>query len=160
MRIATDPAHTLTVLSEFRLIGEIVALSGAKNWDAAKFEWTLAEIILAEEPETCLCGHWPIIEVCVIRNRLNGNRARVGNVCVKTFLGLPSDKIFGAIGRVAKDDTRALNTEAIEFAYQRSWINDWQYGFYMDTWRKRVLTERQLATQRNINRLILRNTTG
>lgn len=46
---------------------------------------------------------WPLtnFEVVVLRNQHNGNKAEGGNVCVKKFLGLPSDRIFKAIQWVA-----------------------------------------------------------
>jgi len=55
-------------MSEFRLTTEIVARSASKVWDAAKLEWVLHEVYEADEPESCLCGHFPIIELCVLRN--------------------------------------------------------------------------------------------
>ena len=54
----------------------------------------------------CLCSHFPIKEICVIRNRVNGVRAEVGNVCVKKFLGLPSGKIFEPEGGSDKTKPR------------------------------------------------------
>jgi hypothetical protein len=87
-------------MSEYQLTKEIVARSDAKVWDAAKLEWALEEVYESEEPDTCLCGHFPIIEICVLRNRVNKNTAIVGNCCVKKFIGLPSDRIFQAAKRV------------------------------------------------------------
>jgi hypothetical protein len=146
-------------MGQWQLISGITELSDSKVWDTAKLEWTLAEIIFAEEAETCVCGHYPILEVCVIANRINGNRARVGNVCVKKFLGLPSNKIFSAIAKVAKDDTKALNVEAIEFAHERGWIDDWSRDFYLNTWRKHAgLSDKQLYWRQRINQLVVAKT--
>jgi hypothetical protein len=89
-------------VSAFQLTQEIVRLSNANAWDEARFEWGLEEVRLQDEPSTCLCGYFPIKEICVIRNRVNGARTEVGNVCVTKFLGLPSSKIFAALGRVAR----------------------------------------------------------
>jgi len=101
-------------MSEYKLGQEIVARSVAKVWDTAKTEWGLHEIYEADEPETCLCGHFPIIELCVLINRRNGQLATVGNCCVKKFMGLPSDLIFQAVKRVRADSGRSLNAESIE----------------------------------------------
>ena len=49
-------------MSGYKLTEEILKRSQAKVWDIAKLEWKLNEIYEAEEPETCLCGHFPIIE--------------------------------------------------------------------------------------------------
>jgi hypothetical protein len=113
-------------MSEYRLAEAIVALSQGKTWDEAKLEWQLEEIYNQDEPDTCLCGHFPIVEICVLRNGRNGNSAEVGNVCVKKFLGLPSDRIFRAIHRIALDIERPLNAEAVDHAHRRGWINDWE----------------------------------
>lgn len=75
-------------MSEYKLTQEIIALSQAKTWDVAKLEWILHEIYEAEEPETCLCGHFPIIEICTLQNKLNSNFVTVGNCCVKKSGGI------------------------------------------------------------------------
>ncbi|TBT59496.1 hypothetical protein D5E76_07095 [Vibrio parahaemolyticus] len=131
-------------MSEYKLTEEIIKLSQSQLWDVAKSEWTLYEIYEADEPERCLCGHFPIIEICTLKNKLNSNYATVGNCCVKKFIGLPSDKIFQAIKRVRKDDEKSLNAEAISHAYDKGWVNDWEKSFYLDVMRKRKLTPNQL----------------
>jgi len=93
-------------MSEFKLTNEIIDLSKSKIWDAAKLEWSLAKIYEADEPETCLCGHFPIIEICILQNKLNHKQATVGNCCVKKFIGLPSDKIFQAVNRQRQSDAQ------------------------------------------------------
>lgn len=138
-------------MSEYRLTQEVIELSQAINWDTAKLEWKLETIYEAEEAEKCLCGHFPIIEVCILRNQINGNSATVGNCCVKKFIGLPSDKIFQAIKRVRKDDEKSLNAEAIAYAHDKGWINDWERDFYLDIMRKRNLSFGQLAKKKQIN---------
>ena len=145
-------------MSEHQLSHEIVRRSNAATWLAAKQEWTLEKVFVQSQPSQCLCGQFPIKEVCVLKNRLNGNRAEVGNVCVHQFLGLPSRKIFTALERIGRDLSKALNPEAIEHAHERRWINDWEREFYLDTWRKRALTAKQLAKREQINRLVVART--
>ncbi len=147
-------------MPEYKLIQEIVALSDADIWDEAKLEWGLAEVYREDDPETCLCGHYPINEICILRNSENGNLATVGNICVKKFLGLPSDKIFAAIKRISDDNWSALNAEAIAHAHQRRWINDWERKFYMSTWRKRKLSGKQEEKRFQINNKVLNNVTN
>lgn len=144
-------------MSEFKLTKEIIALSVSSIWDAAKLEWSLAQIYEADEPEHCLCGHFPIIEICVLQNKQNHNKATVGNCCVKKFIGLPSDKIFQAVKRVRKDNEKSLNAEAIDHAYTNSWINEWEYNFSIDTMRKRKLSVKQLQTRKKVNEKMLFN---
>ena len=138
-------------MSEYKLTAGIIALSHTDNWDKAKLEWELNEIYQAEEPESCLCGHFPIIEICVLKNKLNRNLATVGNCCVKKFIGLPSDKIFQAVKRISKDDEKSLNAESIQHAKKKRWINNWEYDFYMDIMRKRKLSSKQLQKKIQIN---------
>jgi hypothetical protein len=145
-------------MSEYRLIEEIIKLSVANTWDEAKLEWQLAEIYHQEEPDTCLCGHFPINEICVLRNKRNNSTTEVGNICVKKFLGLPSELIFQALRRIAKDETRALNAEAIDHAFHKGWINSWEKKFYFNTMRKRNFSDKQLAKRIEINRKVLNRT--
>ena len=139
----------------YKLGREIIALSAADHWDLARLEWGIEDIYMQREPEACLCGHFPINELCVLWNRKNGNRATVGNVCVKKFMKLPSDKMFAAIKRVTADATKAFNVELIEHAFAKGWISQWKRGFYLDTWRKQKLSDRQMATRLQVNQKIL-----
>ena len=119
-------------------------MSKATNWETARKEWVLIDIIEAEEPETCLCEHYPIIEICEIRNRITGKTTDVGNVCVKRFLGVRSDLIFTGIKRIGKDSEKSLNADCIAFFKQRGLLTDWEYGFLQDTIHKKILSHKQL----------------
>ena len=112
----------------FALGRRIVELSEADDWDRARMEWEIEDIYIQREPDTCLCGHYPIKELCVLRNRKNHNGAIVGNVCVKKFMKLSSDRMFAAIKRVTLDGSKALNAHVIEHARAKRWINDWEHG--------------------------------
>jgi hypothetical protein len=138
-----------------QLTEQILALSQSKIWAIAKSEWKLSAVYFAEEYETCLCGHYPIKELCIISNKETGNSATVGNCCVKNFMGLPSDKIFQSIKKIKKDNTANINAELLSYAYNQNWINDWEHSFYEDTISKRKLTERQLEKKQQINDKIL-----
>ncbi len=144
-------------MSDFRLTTEIVARSQAKTWDQAKREWELFDVYETDEPETCLCGHFPIVELCTLRNKLNGGDVTVGNCCVKKFIGLPSEKIFQAVKRVRKDRTKSLNAEAIAHAFSKGWTTEWERDFYVDVMRKRNLTVKQAAKKAQINEKVIRN---
>jgi hypothetical protein len=142
-------------MSEYQLTEKIIALSVAKTWDKAKLEWGLLDVYWEKEPDTCLCGHYPINEICILRNNKNGEQAIVGNCCVKKFTGLPSDKIFQALKKIHRNIEKALNAETIEHAHQKRWINDWEYDFYFDTMRKRNLSKKQMDKRIQINKKIL-----
>ena len=134
---------------------EILKRSEAHEWETARKEWALITIYEVGEPDTCLCGHYPIIEICGLKNRLNGAEADVGNVCVKRFLGFRSDLIFQAIKRIQKDITKSLNADATAFFRERGLLNDWDYGFLQNTLRKRKLSGPQETQRVRINRKVL-----
>ncbi|MFV8514184.1 hypothetical protein ACNRBS_03260 [Ralstonia pseudosolanacearum] len=96
-------------------------------------------------------------EICLLRNVRNHNTAIVGNCCVKKFTNLPSDLIFQAVKRIESDVERAINTETIQHAHEKGWINDWEREFYMDTWRKRKLSGAQHTKRVQINQKALAN---
>lgn len=144
-------------MSEYKLTQEIIQRSQSKVWDIARLEWALNEIYEADEPETCLCGHFPIIDICILRNKVNGHLATVGNCCVKKFIGLPSDLIFQAVKRVRMDTQNSLNAEAIQHAYEKGWINEWEFKFSIDTMRKRNLSAKQLQSRMKVNEKMLFN---
>ncbi len=138
-----------------KLKKEILALSNAHDWDTAKAEWQLVDVYDSEEQEECLCGHFPIREICTIKNRLNQNETEVGNVCVKKFLGLNSGAIFIAIKKIRDDESSAMGADAVVFFYEKNVLTDWEYEFYSNTRLKRNLSERQFDIREAINRKIL-----
>lgn len=146
--------------NRFQLFREIIARSVADNWEEAKREWDLVEIYREDEPLTCLCGHTPIIEICVLRNRLNAGTAIVGNVCVNKFLGIESELIFEGLRRVNKDPDKGLNAAATLYAFEKGWINEWEKNFSLDTNKKRKLSDKQQVKRDQINRRVLARTTN
>jgi hypothetical protein len=138
-----------------RLMEGITDLSSAKTWEEARREWEVHAVYATPHPSQCLCGQYPISELCEIRNRITHNQAIVGNVCVKQFIGLPSDRIFAAVRRITGEEGCAVNEDTIELAHRRGWFNDWERGFYLNTWRKRRLSGRQAAKRVELNRRLL-----
>lgn len=142
-------------MSKYQLAQAILKLSESPTWDLARQEWQLVQIEETDDVQTCLCGHFPIKELCILQNKLNSKVTTVGNCCVKRFLGLPSNKIFTAVKRVRKDTQKSLNAETIKMAHERGWIDNWQKDFYLDIMRKRSLTDRQRVKKHQINEKIL-----
>lgn len=134
---------------------EILRRSVSDSWDAARLEWKLIDVYTVDDPETCLCGHHPIIEVCTLLNNKNKKQAEVGNVCVKRFMGFRSDKIFAAIKRIRKDVERAPNPETIELFFEQRLITRWERDFSLDTWRMRSLRGKQMRARVQINEKII-----
>jgi len=137
------------------LSAEILKRSKATDWPTARREWALIDVYEADEDETCLCEHYPIREICVIKNTITGITAEVGNVCVKRFLGIRSDLIFSGLKRIRSDLSKALNDDAIVFFHNAKVINDWEYDFLQNTKQKRILSTAQERTRINLNRRIV-----
>ena len=142
-----------------RLSAGIIPLSVAKTWDEAKLEWTLQWVWLSDKYMTCLCEHYPIVEICELRNSLNGAVTEVGNVCVNKFLRLESNQVFREIKRIAADATKPLGLLTIELLHRRKLITEWEIGFLVDTSTKRAisLSQRQLAKRIELNQRTLRS---
>lgn len=140
----------------YKLYRRIIELSTTQDWDKAKMEWELVEVLHSDTPQTCLCGHSPILELCIIRNFVNQNRATVGNCCVRKFVD-KARKALDAFGRIATDANKALNPEAIQYAYERGWMSEWERDFYLNTHRKRKLTFKQASKRWQINIAVLMN---
>jgi hypothetical protein len=139
----------------FRLIEEIISRSVAGTWEEAKLEWSLDVIFLAEEPGTCLCGKFPIREMCVITNRLNGETAIVGNHCIRRFLTLSSDQLFASLRKIIKNPEAIPGTELVEFVHGKHWINDWERKFLTSVCQCRRLSDKQKAIVSQINAKIM-----
>jgi hypothetical protein len=134
-----------------RLVEGILGRSVSGDWAEARQEWELVEVYFqADPPGACLCGH-PITEHCLLVNQLNGNEVVVGNVCVTRFMGLDAEVIFRSLRRVIANNFAALNARTVEHLYNRGYLTDWERRFYLDTWRKRKLSERQREKRAEIN---------
>lgn len=114
----------------------ILALSNAKVWLEAKPEWELHIVYNDGSDRACECGHQPIHQICVIKNRENGNEAEVGNVCVHNFMQLASRRVFGVLRRVRAEISRSLNPAALELFAKRGVIAADELEAYLGYWRK------------------------
>jgi hypothetical protein len=141
----------------YRLAQEIITLSVADTWDAARQEWKLAEVQFADPdaPERCLCGHYPILELCILSNWQNGATAVVGNTCVTKFMGIPSGPIFTGLERIKNDPDAALNVAAVEYAYGKGWLNSWERKFTLDTARRKRMSPYQWDKRAEINAKVI-----
>ena len=139
----------------------ILSMSEAEYWAAAKQEWKLEHVEVPEdgediEPERCPCGHYPIIELCWLRNQQNGKTTFVGNICVKKFFGINAGTVADGLKRIAGDTSKALNEAATNYAFERKWINDYERKFCLNTRRLRLLSSKQAAKRQQINAKVLR----
>lgn len=140
-------------MSKFdKLSDRILELSIADTWDEAKLEWEFEKAELTEEPDKCLCTHYPIKELCYIRNGRNNERAMVGNCCVRHFFGITEPTtIFQALKRVEADPTRSLGKVALRYAAHQRIFNPWEIGFYSNTVSKRKLSYKQQIKREALN---------
>jgi hypothetical protein len=138
-----------------QLKAAILGMSRASDWAVAKQEWRLVEVSEADEPETCECGHFPIIELCMIANATTGKSVDVGNVCVKRFLGFRSDLVFTSRKRIRADPEKAIGIYATAHFYRRGVITEWEFEFQQNTMRKHELSPRQRLVRRRINEKVL-----
>lgn len=134
----------------------ILALSNAKEWLEAKPEWELYLVYNDGDDRSCECGHQPIHQICVIKNRYNKNEAEVGNVCVHNFMQLASRRIFSVLRRVKAEITKSLNPAALHLFHQRDVISAGELGAYLDYWWKRTnMTDSQRRQKIEINQRVL-----
>lgn len=139
-----------------QLKAEMIARSQDKDWQQAKLEWDLELVFQVGDPQVCLCGHQPILQICTLRNHLTNKRAEVGNVCVERFLGMRSRRIFSALKRIRADLKRSLNKEAIEMFQKLKVISYGDAEEYLTFYRKRKwVTEEQWALKQEVNQAVL-----
>ena len=146
------------VIGGYRLYEELLKISVSDEIAKAIKEWEWTDTYLIEpdeDPETCLCGHYPIRECCIITNKITGEEVIVGNCCINRIVETESDLIFQALKRVKKDATKSFNFAVIEYAYRKHIINTWEYEFYKNIMRKRKLSPKQYSKKLNINVKIL-----
>ena len=142
------------------LIAAVLTASESEDWNTARSEWSLASISKSETPDQCVCTHFPIKEICTIRNLKNGNLLEVGNCCVKNFIGLPSDTLFSNLRRIIADPDKAALEPLTELAHLNGWIDDWERGFSLNTMAKRNLSAKQATYRSRINRKIINAAKG
>lgn len=140
---------------EHKLITEIIKRSESKIWDIAKEEWCF-ESIYQRENSTCLCGHHPIKNICIIHNHINNNITEVGNCCVNKFLDIDiGTKILSSIKLLQKDISKSINTQVLDFINKKKILSEWDYKFYSDIRKTRNLTEKQKNYKIRINKKFL-----
>jgi hypothetical protein len=134
----------------------ILAGSNSKVWLEAKPEWELHSVYNDSSDRACECGHQPIHQICIIKNRENGNEAEVGNVCVHNFMQLASRRIFAVLKRLRMDTAKSLNPAALELFCRRGVITDGELDDYLKYWRKRKnMTNEQRLQKIDMNQRIL-----
>lgn len=135
------------------LCKEIKERSKSSEWESAKLEWNVIDMEYVDEPETCLCGHFPIVEVFTLENKYTGENIRIGNVCVNKFIC--KNKAFDGYKRILKSKMASATMDLLKFARDKKVITVKDYEFYVSIIRKRVLSERQYKWKVDINLRII-----
>lgn len=140
----------------YKLIEEIIDLSEANIWDFAKLEWGFTSAYYSDEEQRCLCGHYPIRNICVITNKINSALTEVGNCCINKFLGIDDgNKIFTSIKRIKEKPKSSMSTEVLEYLYSKNTISDFDYKFYKSIFRRTSMSLKQWDIKEKINQKLL-----
>jgi hypothetical protein len=142
--------------NEVKFKAAILALSTSPDWDGAKAEWDLHFVYVDGSDRACECEHSPIHQICVIKNRKNSATTEVGNVCVRRFLRLLSNRIFSVLKRLHADIQKSLNPVSLDLFRDRGVISYAEAQEYKEYWRKRTtLTVDQKLQKLDINQRVL-----
>ena len=125
--------------TEYKLFQEILKISIGSNWDDIKKEWKLFEVYESDGSQTCLCGKYPIMEICVLENIKNGNLAEVGSSCVNKFLGIESNYVIKRIKKIKNDISSSVPKNLINKSWKEGIITNWDYAFYLNIRSKKKL---------------------
>lgn len=140
----------------YKLTEEILNLSVSKYWESAILEWNFEYAYYSHELQTCLCGHYPIMNICVIKNTKNKNCTEVGNCCVNKFLGIDeANKIFLSIKKLRADLTKSMSLEVVDYLKNKKIINETEFRIYISIIRKRNLSPKQLVFKERINQKLI-----
>lgn len=119
----------------FNPLIELSVLKDKERMDGIISEWKFVESDYSDEWSYCACGV-KIKLRCVLTNIHNKSTITVGSCCIKYF-GM--SKFIGAV----KDNR--INKSIIEYAKSENIINEWEYGFLSNIYRKRNLSQKQRA---------------
>ena len=101
-------------------------LSEARRFDLARTVWSLVAVEISDEFDQCPCGQ-NIKEHCYIRNRVNGDEAYVGNVCINRFIQIDAGNQFDGLKRIAKDLIANANNDLIDHAYRMGYFSEKEF---------------------------------
>ena len=153
----------MTEKAPWKLIEEIISRSKSNTWDEAKREWFFNTVEFANRSskKTCLCGHYPIVELCHLTNRYTNEDVVVGNVCVTKFMhvDIPVSQIIPSILRIKDNLSNSINEKLLDVVIDKNLINEWEIKFYSNTIRKRKLSFLQEDKRKRINLKIIQGLT-
>ena len=134
---------------------KILQASSSKDWETACREWEILQVYIADEPQKCLCGHYPIKRICELVNKVTGSIEKVGSCCVTKFLPIKPELIISSVKRVRENSLASLKPEIIDLAYQLKIITPVEHNFYQKQKRRSNLNAPGKNLAREINLRIL-----
>lgn len=106
------------------IANHILSLSNNKiDFDMAKMEWELDEVILTISFGRCPCGMM-IKERCYIKHKENGNKTYVGHFCARDFMGINANDIVFGLKTIQQNPLAQPNDALIEYAKEKGFLFD------------------------------------
>jgi hypothetical protein len=126
---------------KYKLFDEVLKKSDNKEWDKAKKEWEIITITTIDDIYNygaCTCGKTNIKNIIQLLNKINNNELIVGNCCINRFFEIKTaNKVFNAIKK------NRINNFMIEDSYKKNVLNNWEYNFIKDIYKKKKLSDKQ-----------------
>lgn len=122
------------------------------------FEWAETDrYYVSNDGYKCICGKPNIRELCIIENILTDIKLTLGNCCIDRVSSSDSRFFFKALAKIANDRSRSANKALITFARKQNVLDNWEYVFYSDIWRRhnKTLSPKQLARKEYLNEKLL-----
>lgn len=142
-------------MAKDKLKESIIENSVNKNRELAKSEWEVVDIYLKPWYTTCLCGKYPISEVCELQNKNNGKKVIVGNDCVKHFFNIDHGYIYRGIKKIRENIDGVVGKKIIEYALERWRIDATQKAFYVLKKTQKNPWEYLLGIRQEVNNILL-----
>lgn len=142
-------------MAKDKLKESIIENSINKDREKAKWEWEVINSYLMPWYTTCLCGKYPISEVCELQNKNNSKKVMVGNDCVKYFFDADHSYIYSAIKKIEENINNVVNDKIIIYALEKWRIDATQKSFYILMRRRKDPWEYQLKVRQDVNKILL-----
>lgn len=144
-------------MAKDKLKESVIELSINKDWSKAKLEWDVVNIYEKDSYGTCLCGKYPIVEICELSNRNNQNKIIVWNECMKYFFEEDFGYIFKSIKRIRKDINKTVDEEVIHYAVKQWRISPEDAHRYVLPIKQRKPVPFKLEWRHKFNKLLLQH---
>lgn len=138
-----------------KLKESIIENSINKDRESAKSEWEVIDIYLKPSYTTCLCGKYPISEVCELQNKNNLKKVIVGNGCVKYFFDINHGYIYKGIKKIKEDIDGVVSKKILEYAFKKWRIDAKQKSFYVVKKNQKNPWEYLLGIRQEVNKILL-----